>query len=945
MALPDLTGITILMSDTHAAVQFRKSLTREAQRNGHTALLGPDIQILTNFIDSNQFRSSSNTVAKASRELILVEALREHPNLYGKSSPWLLAENLLQLFDELSQNQIALPDDIDHFTSQVREAYCIPGSITGEIEAQLSHESELVYTLWKAWQQQLNAENNIDHHQLYIEKLANYSHKTDQQLFLLGFTDFLPAEQQWFNKLATQGKATLIIQGDESYKDNPYHPSHAIKKIIEDNAQHLKNEHSPRNAYEEVIDDIYSPNSINILNRAKEISTRYPESPLQERISILPADNTEQEALSIELQIRQWLHIGKKNIAVVTHDRLLARRLRALLERTNIVLRDYSGWALSTTSAAAVLERWLECIEQDFNHLPLLDLLKSSFTFSPVEKEHVIYCAFRLEQDIILHENIAENIYRYKKQIERRARRIDEIWTEKLASDLHEILDRLDNAATPLKALKNGKHNPIKFLDALLQSMRDIDMFDGLANDIAGQRVLDEINSMHLSLSGREFSINWSEFRHWLGRTLERYSFVPPTQNSQVQLIDLNSSLLSKFDALIIAAADNEYLPGRPTQSAFFNDAVRHSLKLSTTEKYTTNLFYRYRCLLHSASEIVFSYTTDNNGNSNLASPWLECLRHYHETAWNNNLAPEMLIQWLGGKYSGHRNEDVETEPDVISGHAITMCDSQSLPTELSASGYQQLINCPYQFFASRCLNLKATEEIRIVLEKSDYGSRVHQCLQALHSDIEYLPGPFASAITSGNRMDAIECLNTISDKVFARDLEDNFQHRGWLQTWQRLIPMYIDWQINHNSMWEITGTEKILNNERAGGFNLKGVIDRTDISDDGLGIIDYKTGIPPSQQDILCGEAVQLPFYALLLSETISQVEYLMLNDGKVATKGRLQQDELAELVHAHTQRLDSLFNQLTSGSELPAWGDTKTCDYCDMDGICRRGAWEIVP
>ena len=942
--LPDLTHITILLPDTHATSYFRKVLTREARHAGFAAVLGPNIKSLAHFIDDSQTAHSLTTIPKATRELMLVEALCEHPDLYGKSSPWLLAENLLQLFDELSQQQIVLPGDIDSFTAHIKQAYNISESASENIEMQLSHEAKLVHTLWQAWQQQLADEGCIDQYQLYIEKLAHHKTTNEQELFLVGYSTFIPAEQEWFDALAKQGKATLIIQGDKLDNDN-HHPSIAINKLLCNNLQHLTEIQPQGDAYQQVMNDIYTLGNINIATRAKIISEQHVSSPLQEKLSILAANSAEQEALGVELQIRQWLHEGKQSIGIVTQDRRLARRLRALLERTNINLQDYSGWALSTTSAAAALERWLECIEQDFNHLPLLDLLKSSFVFPSTDKEQSLYHVYRFEQDIILHENIAENIFRYKKQIQRRANRIDEIWTQEIVDTLNQLLDNLANAAKPLQKLQRGKHNPIIFLDALLASMDDIQLIDGLATDMAGQRVLDEINSMRLSLSDREFSINWSEFRNWLGRTLERYNFVPPAHSSQVQLLDLNNSLLCRFDALIIAGADAEHLPGHAAQAAFFNDAVRYSLKLTTSTEYSANLFYRYRCLLHAAPTILLSYSTDNDGNANLASPWLECLQHYHRIAWGNALAPQQLEQWLNNQYSGYSLVDEASNPTPIQEHVSVSCAADLLPAELSASGYQQLMNCPYQFFSARCLNLKATDEIRLVLEKSDYGSRVHRCLQAFHSDDEYLPGPFTETLNKENRASAIQCLDDISTQLFAHDLEDNFQHRGWLQTWQKLIPMYVDWQINHNKTWQVSDTEKMVSNELIGSFTLKGILDRTDKSNNDVGIIDYKTGKPPSQKDIISGEAVQLPFYALLLGDAISQVEYLELNDGKVKTSGILQQDELQDLMQSHTQRLTSLFTQLNNGDALPAWGDSKTCSYCEMDGLCRHGAWEVSP
>jgi ATP-dependent helicase/nuclease subunit B len=34
-----------------------------------------------------------------------------------------------------------------------------------------------------------------------------------------------------------------------------------------------------------------------------------------------------------------------------------------------------------------------------------------------------------------------------------------------------------------------------------------------------------------------------------------------------------------------------------------------------------------------------------------------------------------------------------------------------------------------------------------------------------------------------------------------------------------------------------------------------------------------------------------------------------------------------------------------MEAGAALPAWGDTDTCRYCDMDGLCRKQAWQEAP
>ena len=264
------------------------------------------------------------------------------------------------------------------------------------------------------------------------------------------------------------------------------------------------------------------------------------------------------------------------------------------------------------------------------------------------------------------------------------------------------------------------------------------------------------------------------------------------------------------------------------------------------------------------------------------------------------------------------------------------------LPERLSAGRQQHLIDCPYRFFASSCLRLEPPEEIVEALQKSDYGERVHLCLQAFHGGAAGLPGPFGHALTENHRGAAIALLEEIAQRVFAKDLEDNFLHRGWLKRWLALIPAYVDWQIARARDWAVTQTELGLERELVPGLTLSGRIDRLDRAGEAAALIDYKTGASATQEEVESGEAVQLTSYALLI-DNVRRVEYLQLGARQQVKSGAtLEGQALDTLRQAVGERLVTLHRALREGAALPAWGDRRTCRYCEMSGVCRRAAWE---
>lgn len=118
------------------------------------------------------------------------------------------------------------------------------------------------------------------------------------------------------------------------------------------------------------------------------------------------------------------------------------------------------------------------------------------------------------------------------------------------------------------------------------------------------------------------------------------------------------------------------------------------------------------------------------------------------------------------------------------------------------------------------------------------------------------------------------------------------------------------------------------------------------DKNETGLSVIDYKTGKSATLSDIEQGEAVQLPFYALLaeaeLNKPVSQVSYLNLSS-KVKFGAQLSDDALDTISHQIGERLAQIISDMSEGKELTAWGNEDTCQYCNINRLCRKQAWNI--
>lgn len=928
---PDLSGVAVLVADPLCAADLQRQIAQQTRSSGHAAMLGLRITTLRDWIEG-RVPDRGAPLGDPARQLLLVEALLHHTGLFGEDDPWRAADSLLELFDELSRHRTLLPESAEQFAERMARGY----RITGTPPEPLSREAFIVHRLWQAWQEQTAAREQIDPWQHYLHKLLLQTppHAGEPHYLLIGPQADTPAERAWVAARLHTGRADWLLHGDDATSGPA---ARMLRELAAAGVTGAVQMHPVGHARAQCLATVYPRDGVDLRQRAAQIAAAHPESPLRGQIATLAADSAEQEARAIDIQVRRWLLEGKRRIGIVTEDRRLARRVRALLERAGIVLADAGGWALSTTSAAACLERWLQCVEEDFAHQPLLDFLKSPFVSTPEQRAVHLSSVYRLEHDVILHENIARGLERYRRHLDFRRQRLG--WPPAVVEPLNALLDRLESAARPLLRLQNRRHPTRTYLAHLRDSLTVVGVWHTLDGDAAGQCLLRLWEELDAAAQQAPLAITWQEFRIWLGRTLETRNFRPSLNGGPVQLLNLEQSQLANFDAVVVGGCDRGHLPGKDRATPFFNAGVRRELGLPTWEDRLADRLHQFRHVLESAPQVLLTWRREDQGEPQLPSPWVEGLETLHRLAYASSLEDTTLKALLHAEHANVAPSEpapLPQPPRMPRPHI----PAELLPASITASNHQHLIDCPYRYFAADCLRLSPPEAVRELLQKSDYGERVHRCLEAFHSDVHGLPGPFLHAFGADTRNAAIALLERISQAVFARDLEDNFQHRGWLKRWQQLIPEYVDWQIRRAQAWQVTEVETRTQRDLAPGVRLEGRLDRIDGAGGSEAIVDYKTGGVPRQADIDAGEAVQLPVYALLRGGRTEQVEYVQLGP-RVRRTGGLEGDALRALCTDVEQRILTLHAAIAAGQPLPAWGDADTCRRCPMDGLCRRSAW----
>ena len=882
--LADLRHVVVVLPSYHVVQPLVEALSQAANRS---AILLPRMVTLRDF--SLSVSLDVPIIPDTCRTATLYQALRER-RWFADADLWAISKELLSLLDELTQHNVILPRNEEDFLAQLERAYQAKRNVSMQFEARMVHE------LWYA----MSASGELDAARAYQQRLAQLAQQADKPLVVLLASALAAPEEKFLDAYAQHAPVHLFDLREMTKRDASCAVFHSLVPDIAG----LESERlsSSLRAQATTLREQFPLSSLN--SSPNELTGR--------KISLFGANSLEEEACAAEVQVRRWLLAGKKNIAIVAQDRLVARRVRALLERADVQVRDESGWTLSTLSVSTVLMRWLDALQSDFYYQDLLDLLKSPFIFADLNSGEGKQSVYQLEQLVRKH-GVASNLEAF----------LDLAQGENL---VQVTLVRLRQAA---ELLRKNTDSLSGWLKAMNESLSVLGVLQGLAADEAGVMLLQSLQAWQQELSSDSTRFSRTEWRHWLAQQLDAHTFLDSSIESPVLLTHLAGTRWRSFDAVLLLGADAAHLPSSDSGSVWFNDTVRNTLGLPTREKHQMQQRDDLLALLTMNDTVLVTWQASKSGEKNLLSPFLEIIRAVHELAYGDDLTEHELGSLL--------EEAQVCGSEFPLPHAVSMpmpaVPEDIIPKRISASGYNSLVACPYQFYARHMLHLNEMDDIPEGIEKRDYGEWVHDILHHFHQ-LFPLTGEHSRADLEG-------ALQRISEEVFAPAVERDYLARAWLLRWQQAIPAYLDAQLkSETDGWHYQNGEVPFELPLTAELILKGRIDRVDGHADGaVRVLDYKMMDATRLRNKLkeAGEDVQLACYAHVYEA--DEAAFISIEKTKVMAVAPPQ--DLPELAHATIQRLTELFEQMRAGVPMPAHGVDEACVYCEMRGLCRKNEW----
>lgn len=579
-------------------------------------------------------------------------------------------------------------------------------------------------------------------------------------------------------------------------------------------------------------------------------------------IGIVEAANEREEGLAVAALLRSAAEEPGKVAALVTPDRGLARRVAVELQRWGIVVDDSAGRPLAVTPPGVLARLVATAALNGAAADTLLALLKHPLTALGLDPAATRRAARSLERAVLRGPRLRAGSAALRHALAGRARDFarDEERPTNAARDLSHgeweaaeaLAAALEAALTPLERMAAAREAPLAALvEAHIAALRAVarppEGEGGLFAEEAGEALADLLDSLRASAATGP-AIAPADYPGLFTALLERQVVRPRGgTDPRIHIWGALEARLQRVDLVVLGGLNEGTWPGQTRLDPLLSRPMRAALALEPPERRIGLAAHDFAQALGHA-EVWLTRAAREDGEPKVASRWLQRLTAYA----GEDLTKAMLargaerLAWARGLDAEERR-DPPVRPRPSPPVALR-------PRQLSVTQIETLIRDPYAIYARRVLRLAPFEPLAKLPDARERGTLIHDILEEL---IAARPrGPFDAAAEAE--------LLAIGRRAF--DAESDFPEFETL-LWPR-FERIARWLVRTEAAWTDVAERRA---ERRGSlavttdFTLTARADRVDaLIGGGLAIIDYKTGTPPSMNEVL-SLSPQLPLEALI--------------------------------------------------------------------------------
>lgn len=643
-------------------------------------------------------------------------------------------------------------------------------------------------------------------------------------------------------------------------------------------------------------------------------------------LSLIEAPTAQDEAEAIALILRHAAETPGRTAALVSPDRLLARRVAVRLEAYGIRVDDSAGRPFAKTVPGAFLELVISAHADGFSPATLMSLLKHPLTRLRRDPFAIRRAARALE--IIAFrtpffglglagvEAAIEQAHHDTHAGDRRQRAVRRLWPEDWNA-ARDLVMSLKEAFKPLLDIAgDGEEARISDLARAhvavaenLARLPDEDsqtspLWQGEAGD-AAQRFFAEL--LDDGLPG--LCVPPGDYPD-LYRSLISGINVRPRVPVHPRLFIWGpfEARLQQPDVVILGSLNDGTWPEAADPGPWLNRPMRSDLKLPSPEEKIGQAAHDFASLL-GAREVILTRAQKVDGVPAVPSRWLLRLQALLDGAGaRGELRPD--LPWLAW---ARQRDSIERRPGARCPEPRPPLALR--PRKLSVSRVEKFIANPYAIFAREILGLEALDPLGSEPGAALRGSIIHAALSI-----------FAKSHPRTLPENTRRMLTGIAQGI----LDDYRAHPRirafWVPRFLRFAKWFAETEAERRLGVESVVAEtsgQLVFAAPGGPFTLTARADRIDIGSQGLVITDYKTGTPPKNTAVNEGRSPQLPLEAAIAlaggfahvpAGTVQGLRYIQASGGlppgvqidiKVSDVAELAAKTLAGL-QSHITRFD---------------------------------------
>lgn len=729
----------------------------------------------------------------------------------------------------------------------------------------------------------------------------------DTPVIIAGITGSIPATAELMKVVATLPQGAIILPGLDQFLDDaswqaiapiqneetatslghPEHPQYGLKKLLDTLGLRRQDVKTVADAKSGAVHDMRRQFVSEALRPStttkawRDVSDTMDRAALTaalDGIHVIDAPSAQDEAEAIALILREVAETPGRTAALVSPDRILARRVGVRLESWGIRVDDSAGRPFIKTAPGTFLDLVVAAISSDFAPKDVVALLKhplarlelDPFTIRKTARALEV-AAFRTPYLGRGLDGIADALHRARLEVDtnqrqhKAARRIhDDDW-----DNAHTIVERLKVAFAPLTPLFSDRNaDDLKaFVRAHIETAERLARHEEKTETPAKGGDVDEttLSPLWTGAAGDQGSLF---FANLLSETTPGLEITAPDYADLYRslLVGLNirernpvhprlsiwglfESRLQQPDVIILGSLNEGVWPKVTTPGPWLNRAMRHALKLPSPEEDIGREALDFATLM-GAETVYLTRAEKTRGDPTVPSRWLLRMR-----ALLAGLDAEDLIKptrpWAEW---AHARDDV---PRVAPIAAPAPCPPvHARPRVMSVSNIERWIKNPYGIFAHSILDLAPLDPLGRDPGPDLRGRIIHDSLarfsvtHPVGSSIFNTPDAIAAALVE-------EAQNVISDyKAHPRIAA------FWLPRIKRFATWFAQTEPKRRQdvirvIEETKGT--LVFETPEGPFKVTARADRIDVTNAGLVITDYKTGAPPTDAAVESGKSPQL--------------------------------------------------------------------------------------